>query len=267
MTLLAADHQACPADAGATRMDAIRLGEIGSVYSWSMVTDTDGPGTRLTLRLAGCPLRCQYCYGPDSWLMRDGVIHTVDSVMARIQRDAPVLQASGGGVTISGGEPLLQPAFVARVLRACREVGLNTALDTSGYLGRRITDEMLDDTDLVLLDVKSGLPRTYRTVTGRDLAPTLELGRRLADRGTEIWVRFVVVPGLTDEVENVEAVGEYLQTLGSLTRVDVVPFDQRGRGTWHALGKDYRLEITEAPDDELMDRVRGQLLRRALPVH
>src|SRR5699024_7125563 len=103
------------------------------------------------------------------------------------------------------------------------EMGIHTAIDTSGYLGAACTDEMLDDLDLVLLDVKSGLPETYRTVTGRELAPTLEFGRRLAARGTEIWIRFVLVPGLTDAVENVEAVADYVSTLSTVTRVEVLP--------------------------------------------
>jgi len=266
VSVLTAEHGVCSEDAGASRMLAMRSGEIGSVHSWDMVTDTDGPGTRLSIRLAGCPLRCQYCYGPDAWLMRDGVLHTVDTVMARILRDASLIRAGGGGVTLSGGEPLLQPAFVAQVLRACREEGLHTALDTSGYLGRRLTDAMVGDLDLVLLDLKSGLPDTYREVTGRDLAPTLELGRRLAERGTAMWARFVVVPGLTDQWQNVEAAADYLATLGSLERVDVVPFDQRGRATWHTLGREYRLEMTEPPDEELLERVRGQFRTRALQV-
>ena len=266
MSVLAAEHSLCSEEVGASRMHAMRSGEIGSVHSWDMVTDTDGPGTRLTIRLAGCPLRCQYCYGPDAWLMRDGVLHTVDTVMARILRDAGRIKAAGGGITLSGGEPLLQPAFVAQVLRSCREEGLHTALDTSGYLGRRLTDEMIGDLDLVLLDLKSGLPETYREVTGRDLAPTLELGRRLADHGTALWARFVVVPGLTDQWQNVEAAADYLAGLGSLERVDVVPFDQRGRATWHAMGREYRLEMTEPPDEELLERVRAQFRTRGLTV-
>ncbi|HWS58864.1 MAG TPA: pyruvate formate-lyase-activating protein [Actinotalea sp.] len=266
MSVLTADHGTCSENVGASRMSAMRSGEIGSVHSWDMVTDVDGPGTRLTLRLAGCPLRCQYCYGPDAWLMRDGVLHTVDTVMARILRESARIKAGGGGITLSGGEPLQQPAFVARVLRACREESLHTALDTSGYLGRRLTDEMIDDLDLVLLDLKSGSADTYREVTGRDLAPTLELARRLADHGTAIWARYVLVPGLTDQWQNVEAAADHLAEVSTVERVDVVPFDQRGRDTWHALGREYRLEMTEPPDEELLDRVRAQFRTRGLDV-
>lgn len=266
MSVLTADHAVHADDPRAVRMAAVRAGEVGSVHSWDTTTDEDGPGLRLVLRLAGCPLRCQYCYGPDAWLMRDGVLHTIDTVMARILREASSLKAAGGGITLSGGEPLLQPAFVAQVLRAAREEGLHTALDTSGYLGRRLTDDMIGDLDLAIVDLKSGLSATYREVTGRDMAPTLELGRRLGDRGVPVWARFVVVPGLTDEWHNVEAVADHLAQWPSVARVDVVPFDQRGQGTWHALGREYKLEMTGPPDLELLERVRGQFSSRGLTV-
>lgn len=252
--------------AGTAQMAALRAGEIGAVRAWTRTTDTEGPGTRLVLRLAGCPLRCQYCHEPDGWLMRDGVLHTIDSVLARVVRDAPALKAAGGGLTVAGGEPLLQPAFVAMVLRGAKAEGLHTVLDTTGYLGRRATDALLDDVDLVLLDLKAGLPEVHRAVTGRDLAPTLELGRRLAARGTPIWARFVVVPGLTDSWANVAAVGEHLAAIGTVERVEVRPFEQSGRDVWHSLGKDYRLELTEPPDLETLDRVRSQLQACGLTV-
>ncbi|MDO8107903.1 pyruvate formate-lyase-activating protein [Isoptericola sp. b441] len=260
------ERSTCCEDGQATQMAALRAGEIGSVHSWDRSTDADGPGTRLVLRLSGCPLRCQYCHGPDAWLMRDGALHTVDSALARIERDAPVLVAGGGGLTVSGGEPLLQPSFVARVLRGAKEIGVHTVLDTSGYLGRRAGDGLLDDTDLVILDVKSGLPDVYRAVTGRDLAPTLEFARRLADRRTRLWARFVVVPGLTDAWDNVAAVGEHLAALGNVERVEVVAFEQSGREVWHSIGADYRLELTMEPDEELLARVRSQLRASGLAV-
>lgn len=241
-------------------------GDTGAVHSWELVTSVDGPGTRLTLFLNGCPLRCQYCQNPDTWRMRDGVTHTVAEVMARIRRYVPVLKATGGGVTISGGEPLLQSAFVARILSACRELELHTALDTSGYLGARASDEMLRDVNLVLLDVKSGLPETYREVTGRELGPTLEFGRRLSDLGVPIWVRFVLVPGLTDAEENVAAVACYVEGLATVERVEVLPFHQMGREKWRRMGEPYRLEATAPPTPELISRVCDQFAAHGLKV-
>ena len=245
----------------------MRAGELGSIHSWELVTAVDGPGTRLTTFLSGCPLQCLYCHNPDTMEMRRGEPVTADELLGRINRYRKIFQATGGGITVSGGEPLMQPAFTARILRGAKELGIHTALDTSGFLGAHCSDEMLDDIDLVLLDVKSGLPDTYRKVTGRALEPTLEFGRRLAARGTEIWVRFVLVPGLTDAVENVEAVADYVSTLSTVTRVEVLPFHQMGRDKWDSLGLKYELEDTPAPSPELVDRVREQFRSRGLIVH
>lgn len=244
----------------------VRAGDLGSVHSWELVTAVDGPGTRLTTFLAGCPLRCLYCHNPDTMEMRRGEPVLADEVLGRLARYRPIFRTTGGGLTISGGEPLMQPAFVRRLLRGAKELGIHTAIDTSGFLGASCSDEMLDDIDLVLLDVKSGLPETYRRVTGRDLQPTLDFGARLAERGTEIWVRFVLVPGLTDEVANVAAVADYVATLSTVTRVEVLPFHQMGRDKWASLGMTYELDDTPAPTPELVERVRDQFRQRGLQV-
>ena len=249
------------------RFRMVRAGELGSVHSWELVTAVDGPGTRLTTFLAGCPLRCLYCHNPDTMEMRRGEAVPADEVLGRLARYRPIFRATGGGLTISGGEPLMQPAFVRRLLRGAKELGVHTAIDTSGFLGSACSDDMLDDLDLVLLDVKSGLPETYRRVTGRDLQPTLDFGARLAAHGIETWVRFVLVPGLTDEVANVEAVADYVATLSTVTRVEVLPFHQMGRDKWASLGMRYELEDTPVPTPELVARVRGQFAARGLTVH
>lgn len=254
------------------RLQAIRRGELGSVHSWELVTAVDGPGTRLTYFLSGCALRCQYCQNPDTWKLPNGVPTPIGEVTARIDRYATLLRAAHGGITLSGGEPLVQPAFIRQIYRHCRELGLHTALDTSGYLGDRADNALLDDIDLVLLDVKSGLPDTYRLVTGRELAPTLSFGRRLAGRGNRLWIRFVLVPGLTDAVDNVDAVADYaasLQGLGpgdAVERVEILPFHQMARTKWHALGLPYPLQDTEPPSAELNERVQAQFRARGLTV-
>lgn len=130
--------------------------------------------------------------------------------------------------------------------------------DTSGFLGAYATDELLADVDLVLLDIKSGLPDVYRRTTGRELQPTLDFSRRLAALGTEAWVRFVVVPGLTDGEENVESIARHVATLPNVSRVEVLPFHQMARDKWDTLGIKYELADTELPSKELVERVRGQ---------
>jgi pyruvate formate lyase activating enzyme len=248
-------------------LTGVRTGVVGSVHSWELVTAVDGPGTRLTVFLAGCPLRCLYCHNPDTMRMRDGQRVQVTEVLRRVHRYLPVFRAAGGGLTVSGGEPLMQPAFLARLLRGARELGVHTAVDTSGFLGANASDALLDDVDLVLLDVKSGDDATYRHVTGRDLQPTLDFGRRLSERGTEIWVRFVLVPGLTDAVDNVARVADHVAAMTSVSRVEVLPFHQMGREKWERLGMDYALAGTPPPDAALLARARAQFAARGLTVY
>ncbi len=249
------------------RLAAVRAGDVGSVHSWELVTAVDGPGTRLTVFLAGCPLRCLYCHNPDTMEMRRGTDVAADDLLRRVQRYRGVMKATGGGLTISGGEPLMQPAFVRRLVRGAKAMDVHVAIDTSGFLGAQLSDEVLDDVDLVLLDVKSGLPETYKKVTGQDVAPTFAFGRRLAERGTRMWIRFVLVPGLTDAWGNVEAVATYVASLGAaVERVEVLPFHQMGRDKWAELGMRYELDETEPPSVELVERVRGQFRSRGLTV-
>ena len=256
------------------RLTAMREGRLGSVHSWELVTAVDGPGTRLTTFLSGCPLQCLYCHNPDTLAMKDGHPVTSDELLARIARYRGVFRATGGGITLSGGEVLMQPAFAARILRGAKDLGIHTAIDTSGFLGAAATDAMLEDVDLVLLDVKSGDPDTYRRGTRRAPAPTLALGRRVAEtpHGPEVWIRFVLVPGLTDDIDNVERVAEYAASLneimpGTVTRVEVLPFHQMGRDKWAALGRDYQLGDTQPPTPALTERVRDQFRAHGLTTY
>jgi pyruvate formate lyase activating enzyme len=239
----------------------------GSVHSFDVSTGVDGPGTRFVAFLAGCPLRCQYCHSPDTWYQRNGEPTTVDELVTQIRRYERFIKVAGGGVTLSGGEPLQQPAFVREVLTRCQAMGLHTALDTSGFLGDKADDALLDAVDLVLLDIKSGDPGTYQRVTrtGR-LAPTVRFAHRLAERGIPIWVRFVLVPGLTDDPANVDAVADIVAAVPTVERVEVLPFHRLGAGKYAALGLDFPLAQTAPPGADLLDRVRDQFRARGLTV-
>ncbi|CAL8967505.1 Pyruvate formate-lyase 1-activating enzyme [Propionicimonas sp. T2.31MG-18] len=243
---------------------AQRTGEVGSVHSWELVTAVDGPGTRMTTFLAGCPLRCLYCHNPDTMNANRGLPVRADDLLARIRRYRGVFRASGGGITLSGGEVLAQPAFARRVLRGAKELGVHTAIDTSGFLGGNADDAMLADVDLVLLDVKAGDEDTYRRVTGRALAPTLAFGRRLATAGIETWVRYVLVPGLTDDPSTISPVADYAASLGTVSRVEVLPFHQLGRDKWTELGLDYALAATPPPTPEQLATTRAIFRDRGL---
>ncbi|EGG46418.1 MULTISPECIES: pyruvate formate-lyase-activating protein [Streptomyces] len=230
----------------------------GRVHSWDLSTGVDGPGTRFVLFLSGCPLRCLYCANPDTWHMRDGRTATVDEIMAEIEKYRPFLTASGGGVTLTGGEALLQPAFTGALLRRCKEAGLHTALDTSGFLGARASDALLADTDLVLLDIKSFDIGTYRRLTGGDLAPTLAFATRLNRLGVPLWIRYVLVPGWTDDLTAVDGLAEFVAGLDTVDRVDVLPFHKLGAPKYEALGIPFPLKDTPTPDPALTERVRAR---------
>ncbi|MDI2129528.1 pyruvate formate-lyase-activating protein [Yinghuangia seranimata] len=233
-------------------------GDTGYVHSWDLSTGVDGPGTRFVLFTSGCPLRCLYCANPDTQRMRNGHRTTVDEVMTRIAGFRDFVRTAGGGVTLSGGEPLLQPEFTAHVLRRCKEAGLHTALDTSGFLGARADDALLADTDLVLLDIKSFDPDGYRKLTGGELAPTLDFARRLDVLGVPVWIRFVLVPGLTDNEAMIDRLAAFVAGLRNVDHVDVLPFHKLGAPKYAALGIPFPLHDTPVPDAALVERVRAR---------
>jgi pyruvate formate lyase activating enzyme len=241
--------------------------EIGYYHSYEITGAVNGPGVRFTLFLSGCPLRCQYCQNPDMWTLGQGRRVTVGRMVDEIAKYAPFVKTAHGGLTVSGGEPMLQTRFLETLLGRCKEeLGLHTAVDTSGFLGDRGTDSFLDLVDLFLLDIKSGDPDTYRLVTSAELEPTLRFARRLSDRNRPTWIRFVLVPGLTDAEDNVEAVAAFAATLQGVERVEVLPFHQLGSGKWADLQLRYQLEHVAPPDNALVRRVEQQFRSHGLTV-
>lgn len=246
---------------------AVQNGDIASMHSWELVTAVDGPGTRFTLFLSGCPLRCQYCHNPDTMKMLNGTTVTIDEIVARVKRYLPIFKATGGGLTVSGGEPMMQPAFLKRLLTAAKEIGVHTAVDTSGYLGMRMPPELIDNTDLFLLDIKSGNPKTYFEVTGRELSPTLKFSKHLQTINKAMWIRFVLVPNLTDDPDNVAAVADHVASLSDcVKRVEVLPFHNMGRDKWARAGLNYQLENTAPPSAELITQTKDIFKARGLTV-
>jgi pyruvate formate lyase activating enzyme len=233
-------------------------GAFGYVHSYETGSRLDGPGIRVTIFVSGCPLRCLYCHNPDTWHLKHGTKVPLERVVTRLGDFAPALRSMGGGLTISGGEPLVQPAFTRRIFGAAKGHGLHTALDTSGYLGTRASDEYLQNVDLVLLDIKSWDPETYRRVTKVDVAPTLRFAERLAAMGKPAWVRYVLVPGLTDDPANVEGVARFVAPMTNVEWVEVLPFHQLGAFKWKELGLEYQLADTPPAPPDLIARVLGQ---------
>ena len=240
---------------------------VGYVHSYEVGSTVDGPGLRFVAFLTGCLLRCQYCHNPDTWHKRNGHPVTVSRAMETVGKYAKVLKISKGGITLSGGEPMVQRPFMARIFRRCKELGLHTCLDTAGRLGAKMTDAEIMDVDLHLLDIKSGDPEIYKKVTNQPLQPTLDYARRLSEMGRPMWIRYVLVPDLSDGVDNVQKVADFCATLKTVERVEILRFHQLGSDKWDRLGLDYPLAKTESPSAELTERVREQFRGSGLTVY
>ena len=240
---------------------------VGYVHSYEVGSTVDGPGLRFVAFLSGCLLRCQYCHNPDTWHKRNGHPVTVSTAMRQVGKYAKVLKIAKGGITLSGGEPMVQRPFMTRIFRRCKELGLHTCLDTSGRMGEKMTDRDIMDIDLHLLDIKSGDPEIYKKVTNQPLQPTLDYANRLSALGRPMWIRYVLVPGLTDGFDNVEKVADICAGLKTIERVEILRFHQLGSDKWTKLGLEYPLEKCEAPSAELTERVRGQFRSRGLTVY
>jgi pyruvate formate lyase activating enzyme len=233
-------------------------GAFGYCHSYETSSRYDGPGLRVVLFVSGCLLRCTYCHNPDTWHLKDGTYVSVDHVLHRLGDFAPAIVSLGGGLTISGGEPMVQLAFTRRILAGAKAMGLHTAIETSGFLGDRADESYLSAIDLVLLDIKSSDPDTYRRVTGRDLAPTLRFAERLASLSKPVWVRFTLVPGETDDPANVEGIARFVAPMKNVEWVEVQPFHQMGSFKWKAMGLEYKHLNTPTPSRDLVNRVIGQ---------
>ncbi|MCL2405628.1 MAG: pyruvate formate-lyase-activating protein [Defluviitaleaceae bacterium] len=231
-------------------LDMNKAGHVHSIDTCGMV---DGPGIRYLLFLSGCPLRCKYCHNPDTWERTSGKIMTVGEILTDIKRYKSYMKFSGGGVTVSGGEPLAQAVFLEALLRACKDSGFHTAVDTSGYASRVNAGRVLAHTDLVLLDIKSINPETYKNLTGVPIDRTLRMLELCHKLGRKVWVRYVLVPGLTDDINDIQHLAEYLKPYDNIERIDVVPFHKVGEYKWQDLGLDYDLADTQPPSQELLE--------------
>jgi pyruvate formate lyase activating enzyme len=231
---------------------ALAQGDMGFMHSFTTGSTVDGPGVRVVGWTTGCMWRCQYCHNPDTWTLRNGIPVSVGQAVEELRKYRHGLKVMSGGVTISGGEPLMQRHFVMKVLSGAKAIGIHTALETNGFLGAELTDADLGNIDLVLLGIKMWDREHHRELTGRDNEPTLELARRLAARKLPIWVRFVLVPGLTDDSADIAQIASFAAKLGNVERVEVLAFHQMGRFKWKTLGIRYALEQTAPPTAEAL---------------
>jgi len=246
---------------------ALRTGDMGFLHSFTTGSTVDGPGVRVVGWTAGCHWRCLYCHNPDTWNMMNGMPVTLERAITELRKYQYGLRAMSGGFTLSGGEPLMQDRFVLRLFSAVKEMGVHTALDTNGHLGERLTDDELKNIDLVLLDMKAWDPERHRHLTGKEVKPTLDFALRLAELKKPIWVRYVLVPSLTDDETDIAQLAEFAAGLGNVERVDVLPFHQMGRFKWERLKIDYKLNSVQPPTTELVERVCGQFLSAGLKAY
>ncbi len=246
---------------------ALVTGDMGFVHSFTTGSTVDGPGVRVVAWLTGCQFRCLYCHNPDTWRMTNGVPVTVERAKAQLGKYRHGLKMMKGGFTVSGGEPLMQDRFVVKLFTAARAMGIHTALDSNGYLGSRLTDEELEKIDLVLLDLKAWDPERHRRLTGMDVDPVLNFARRLASRRKPVWLRYVLVAGLTDNPDEIAQIASFTASLGNVERVDVLPFHQLGAFKWKQLSIEYQLRDAEPPSKEIVESVCAQFRAAGLKAY
>ena len=234
---------------------ALATGDMGFLHSFTTGSAVDGPGVRVVAWTAGCHWRCLYCHNPDTWTLTNGIPITLARATEELSKYRRGLKVMSGGLTVSGGEPLFQDRFVVKLFAAAKKMGIHTALDTNGSLGDRLSDANLDQIDLVILDIKTWDPERHRHLTGMDNAPTLEFARRLSSRKMPLWIRFVLVPGLTDDEENIAPIAKFSASLGNVERIDVLPFHQMGRFKWKELKLNYTLTDVQPPSHDAVEHV------------
>jgi pyruvate formate lyase activating enzyme len=234
---------------------ALATGDLGFLHSFTTGSTVDGPGVRVVAWTTGCMWRCLYCHNPDTWTMSNGIPVTVETAANELRKYRQGLKVMGGGFTLSGGEPLMQHRFAVKLVAAAGAMGIHTAVQTNGHYGDKLSDAELEMIDLVLLDVKTWDHERHRRLTGMDNDGTRAFAERLAAKKRPLWVRFVLVPRVTDDVDDIKHIAAFVAKLGNVARVDVLPFHQLGRYKWKELGLKYELELAEPPTAEAIEDV------------
>jgi pyruvate formate lyase activating enzyme len=237
----------------------------GNIHSIETLGTVDGPGIRYVIFTQGCLLRCQFCHNPDTWSFGGGKSMSVREIMADLESYLPYIKASGGGITVTGGEPLLQLDFLIELFKACKKRGIHTAIDTSA--GCYTTEEtfqsklveLLKVTDLVLLDLKHIDEKAHIELTGKSNKQVLQFARLLSDKQVTTWIRHVLIPGITDDEEQLHKLAEFIRTMKHVEKIEILPYHKLGVYKWETLGLDYQLGHVEPPSEESVQRARDIL--------
>lgn len=227
----------------------------GHIHSFETFGTKDGPGIRFVFFMQGCPLRCLYCHNPDTWMPNEAKYElTPQQALDEVIKVKAFVK---GGVTVSGGEPMMQPEFVLELFKLCKTAGIHTTIDTSGFLFNDKTKEVLSYTDLVLLDIKHINPNKYKELTARPLEPTLNFIEYLAEVNKPVWLRYVLVPHFTDNEDDLHRWAQYVSQFKNVERVDILPFHQMGIHKWEQIGQEYKLKDINSPSNQELNKVEA----------
>lgn len=231
----------------------------GRIHSFESFGTVDGPGIRFVVFMQGCPLRCIYCHNRDTWDIKGGKEYTVEEVIEEMKKYIDYIRFSGGGITFTGGEPTLQHEFVTQVFKRCRDINVHTALDTCGFVDVSKVEQLLDYTDLVLLDIKQAVDEKHRELTGVGNAKIKNFARYLSDRKIPVWIRYVLVPGFTDLEEDLHLAADFIRQLNNVEKVEVLPYHSLGEYKWEKLEKEYKLKEVKPPSEQQVEKARSIL--------
>lgn len=226
----------------------------GKVHSIETFGTVDGPGIRYIIFMQGCPLRCKYCHNRDTWDTKGGKEYTADELIENASKYSSYMKASGGGITVSGGEATLQSEFVAKLFEKAKEKGIHTCLDTSGFVDIEKLDPILENTDLVLLDIKHMDNEKSKDLTGVEITKALEVAKHLDKKNIPVWIRHVLVPTITDDKENLESLAKFVSTLNNIERFELLPYHSIGVHKWESIGLNYELKYIQDATDEDINR-------------
>lgn len=243
---------------------------IGNIHSIETLGTVDGPGIRYIIFTQGCLLRCQFCHNADTWEIGTGKQMAVSEIIDDLRSYLPFIEASGGGITVSGGEPLLQIPFLTELFKECKKLGVHTTIDSSGGcystspLFQEQLNELLNYTDLILLDLKHINRKKHIKLTGMANDHILDFARYLSDRNIPVWIRHVLVPGISDDPTDLEHLGDFIGTLKNVQKIEILPYHKLGVYKWEALGLEYPLKDVEPPSEELVDFAYEKLTSKVL---
>lgn len=232
----------------------------GRIHSFESMGLVDGPGIRVVVFLQGCPLRCKFCHNPDTWVFGEGTEVTPEELVAKIEKFKPYFK-DNGGVTFSGGEPLMQKEFLLQCLKLCKSKGIHTCIDTSG-VGTGDYDEILENTDLVLYDVKHVTREGYKDLTGLELKETLNFLEAMKKHNTNIWIRHVVVPGITDSKDHLNNVKAFIDSIPNVLKVELLPYHVLGANKYEVMGIEYPLKGLEPMDKMLTKKYQDEIFNK-----